>query len=214
MPARMSRCACLHIMQRTEKTMRQPREGGKRVGYKRVSTILQSTDRQLDGIAVDKLFEDHVSGKDRNRPQLRACLEYLRDGDVLVVHSIDRLARNLEDLLRIVRDLTQRGVAVEFVTNNLVFSGDDPAASVLTLSILGAVAQFERSLLLERQREGIEIARRKGMYRGRKQKLEPERVKELRARIAAGAEKKSLAREYGISRAALYNYIGREPYDR
>lgn len=191
--------------------MTPAKQGGKRVGYKRVSTLLQNTERQLDGVPVDEVFEDHVSGKDRNRPQLKACLKYLRSGDVLVVHSIDRLARNLEDLRRTVRDLNERGVTVEFVKNNLIFAGDDSPTSVLMMSILGAVAEFERALLLERQREGIEIARRKGLYKGRKQALTPERAAELLAAIAAGAEKKALARQFGISRATLYSYLDRSP---
>lgn len=187
--------------------MTAAKSGGKRVGYKRVSTLLQNTERQLDGVVLDKEFVDHISGKDRNRPQLKACLEYLRDGDVLVVHSIDRLARNLEDLRRIVRDLNERGVTVEFVKNNLIFAGDDSPTSVLMMSILGAVAEFERALLLERQREGIEIAKRNGLYRGRKRALTAEREAELRAAIATGTEKKALARQFGISRATLYTYL-------
>lgn len=187
--------------------MTPAKSGGKRVGYKRVSTLLQNTERQLEGVILDKEFVDHISGKDRNRPQLKACLEYLRDGDVLVVHSIDRLARNLEDLRRIVRDLNERGVTVEFVKNNLIFAGDDSPTSVLMMSILGAVAEFERALLLERQREGIEIAKRKGLYRGRKRALTPEREAELHAAIATGMEKKTLARQFGISRATLYTYL-------
>jgi len=88
---------------------------GQRVGYLRVSTVDQNTDRQLDGIALDKVFTDKASGKDTNRPELTRALEYVREGDILVVHSMDRLARNLEDLRRIVRELTGRGVRVEFV---------------------------------------------------------------------------------------------------
>ena len=92
---------------------------GQRVGYQRVSTVDQNTDRQLDGVELDKVFTDKASGKDANRPELARALEYVREGDTLVVHSMDRLARNLEDLRRIVRELTGQGVQVEFVKESL-----------------------------------------------------------------------------------------------
>src|SRR5438105_15371011 len=106
---------------------------GHRVGYVRVSSVDQNAERQLDGIELDRVFTDKASGKDVKRPQLQAALEYLRDGDTLYVHSLDRLARNAEDLLRIVRELTERGVAVEFVKNRLRFNGDtaDPMARLM-----------------------------------------------------------------------------------
>ncbi len=147
---------------------------GQRVGYRRVSTVDQNTDRQLDGVELDKVFTDKASGKDANRPELARALEYVRDGDTLVIHSMDRLARNLEDLLRLVRELTGRGVKVEFVKENLTFAGDDSAMSTLLLSMLGAVAAFERSMILERQREGIALAKAAGKYKGRKAALTDE----------------------------------------
>jgi DNA invertase Pin-like site-specific DNA recombinase len=180
--------------------------GGKRVGYIRVSSLDQNEVRQLDGIDLNKTFTDKASGKDTKRPQLQACLDYLRDGDVLVVHSMDRLARNLDDLRRIVAELTRRGVQVQFMKEQLVFNGEDSAISKLLLSMMGAFAEFERALLRERQREGITIAKKKGVYKGRKPSLTPERVQELRARIASGEKKAVLAREFGISRETLYQY--------
>jgi len=182
------------------------RRGGKRVGYIRVSSLDQNTARQLEGVELDKTFSDKASGKDVKRPQLQAALEYLRDGDVLVVHSMDRLARNLVDLRTMVEELTGRGVRVQFVKENLIFTGDDTSAAKLLLNVMGAVAEFERSLLKERQREGIAIAKRAGVYKGRKPSLTPERVTELRARVAAGEKKAALAREFGISRETLYQY--------
>jgi DNA invertase Pin-like site-specific DNA recombinase len=181
-------------------------QGGKWVGYVRVSSLDQNELRQLDGIELNKTFMDKASGKDTSRPQLQACLEYLRDGDVLLVHSMDRLARNLDDLHRIVNDLTHRGVQVQFMKEQLVFNDEDSAMSRLLLSVMGAFAEFERTLLRERQREGITIAKRKGVYKGRKPSLNPERVQELRARIALGEKKAALAREFGISRETLYQY--------
>jgi DNA invertase Pin-like site-specific DNA recombinase len=181
-------------------------QGGKRVGYIRVSSLDQNEVRQLDGIELNKIFTDKASGKDTKRPQLQACLEYLRDGDVLVVHSMDRLARNLDDLRRIVAELTHRGVQVQFTKEQLIFNDEDSAMSTLLLSVMGAFAEFERALLRERQREGIAIAKRKGVYKGRKLSLTPERVQELRARVASGEKKAVLAREFGISRETLYQY--------
>jgi DNA invertase Pin-like site-specific DNA recombinase len=182
------------------------RRGGKRVGYIRVSSVDQNTGRQLEGVELDKSFTDKASGKDAQRPQLKAALEYLREGDVLIVHSMDRLARNLDDLRRIVMELTDRGVQVQFVKDGMLFTGDDSAMSKLLLSVMGAFAEFERSLLKERQREGIALAKKAGVYKGRKPSLTPERAGELRARIATGERKAALAREFGISRETLYQY--------
>jgi DNA invertase Pin-like site-specific DNA recombinase len=162
--------------------------------------------RQLEGVDLDKTFTDKASGKDVKRPHLQAALDYLRDGDVLVVHSMDRLARNLDDLRRIVTDLTGRGVQVQFMKEGMLFTGDDTAMSKLLLSVMGAFSEFERALLRERQREGIAIAKKAGVYKGRKPSLTPERAKELRARVAGGEKKAALAREFGISRETLYQY--------
>ncbi len=115
---------------------------GQRVGYIRVSTLEQNTDRQLDGVEVDRTFADHVSGKDLHRPQLAAMLAFVRDGDTVVVHSMDRLARNLDDLRATVRTLTARGVQVQFMKEQLTFTGDDTAMATLLLSVMGAFAEF------------------------------------------------------------------------
>jgi DNA invertase Pin-like site-specific DNA recombinase len=176
-----------------------------RVGYQRVSTADQNTDRQLDGVAVDKTFTDHASGKSTDRPELARALDYVREGDTLVVHSMDRLARNLEDLRRVVRELTAKGVAVEFVKEHLTFTGDDSAMNTLLLSMLGAVAEFERSMILERQREGIALAKAKGVYKGRKPALTADQADELRRRMDAGESVAALAREFGVSRQTAYN---------
>jgi len=182
---------------------------GQLIGYVRVSSLEQNTERQLEGETLDKTFTDKASGKDTERPQLQAALEYIREGDTLVCHSMDRLARNVEDLRRIVRELTARGVAVRFAKENLTFTGDDSPMANLLLTMLGAVAEFERSLIRERQREGIAIAKEKGVYRGRKAALSPEQVEALRAQDAAnrGKGRAELAREYGISRDTLYHYL-------
>jgi DNA invertase Pin-like site-specific DNA recombinase len=187
--------------------MAAAKRGGKRIGYIRVSSIGQNVERQLDGIDLDKKFTDRASGKDTKRPQLQAALDYLRDGDVLIIHSMDRLARNLDDLRKIVLDLTQRGVVVEFIKEQLAFTGDDSALSKLLLSVMGAFSEFERSLLKERQREGIALAKKAGIYKGRKPSLSPEQAAALKTRIAAGEKRAALAREFGISRQTLYQYV-------
>ena len=178
------------------------------VGYCRVSSLDQNTERQLDGIKLDKVFTDKASGRDTNRPQLQAALEYLRDGDLFMVHSMDRLARSLDDLRRIVRELTEKGVQVQFVKEGLTFTGEDKPMSNLLLSMLGAVAEFERSMIRERQREGIELAKKKGVYKGRKPSLTAAQVAEIRKRVKAGEKKARLAAEYRISRQTLYTALG------
>lgn len=180
---------------------------GQEVGYVRVSSLLQNTARQLDGVPLDKVFEDRASGKDTQRPQLEACMAHLREGDTLHVHSMDRLARNVDDLRRMVKDLTGRGVVVRFHKEGLNFTGEDSPMANLLLSMLGAVAEFERALILERQREGIALAKSQGVYKGRKPSLSPERADELRARAAAGERKSQLAREFNISRDTVYAYL-------
>jgi len=178
-----------------------------RVGYVRVSSVDQNTARQLDGVEVGRTFTDRASGKDTARPELEEMVRYVRDGDVVLVHSMDRLARNLEDLRRIVRTLTDRGVRVEFVMEHLVFSGEDSPMATLMLSVMGAFAEFERALILERQREGIAAARARGVYTGRKPSLDDARADELRRRAAAGESKAALGRGYGISRETVYAYL-------
>ena len=180
---------------------------GQQVGYIRVSTLLQNTARQLDGVKLDRIFEDKASGKDADRPQLTECLKFVRDGDTLHVHSMDRLARNLDDLRRLVKDLTARGVAVRFEKEALTFTGESSPMANLLLSMLGAVAEFERSIILERQREGISIAKNEGKYKGRVSKFTDEEIQTMRQRAAAGEKKAVIARGFGISRETLYQKL-------
>ena len=181
--------------------------GGQRVGYIRVSTLEQSTARQLDGVTVDRTFVDKASGKDVDRPQLEAMAGFVRDGDTVVVHSMDRLARNLDDLRRLVRKLTAKGVEVHFVKEQLTFTGEDTAIANLMLSVMGAFAEFERSLIRERQREGIQLAKTRGAYRGRRKSLSDDQVAEIRRRVQDGVPKAALARELGVSRETLYQAL-------
>ncbi|MBI1191505.1 MAG: helix-turn-helix domain-containing protein [Tepidisphaera sp.] len=183
---------------------------GQRIGYIRVSTLDQNAERQLEGVPLDRVFTDAASGKDTDRPQLISLLAYAREGDAIVVHSMDRLARNVDDLRRLVQQQTRRGVRVQFIKENLLFTGEESPMANLMLTVLGAVAQFERDLIKERQREGIALAKQRGVYRGRQRKLSADRVAELRTRAASGEKKARLAREFGISRETLYQYL-REP---
>ncbi len=180
---------------------------GQRIGYRRVSTLDQHPERQLEGIDVAKIFTDQATGRDTKRPQLEALMSFVREGDTVVVHSMDRLARNLDDLRRIVQTLTGRGVRIEFVKEHLSFTGEDSPMANLMLSVMGAFAEFERALIHERQREGIALAKQRGAYRGRKKALSEAAIQELHQRLAAGASKAQVAREFRISRETLYQYL-------
>jgi DNA invertase Pin-like site-specific DNA recombinase len=180
---------------------------GQRIGYVRVSSFDQNPERQLDQVQVDKLFTDKASGKDTQRPQLDALLSFAREGDTVVVHSMDRLARNLDDLRRLVQTLTKRGIRIEFVKECLSFTGEDSPMANLLLSVMGAFAEFERALIGERQREGIALAKQRSAYRGRRKALVNDQVVELRRRAGSGETKAALAREFGISRETLYQYL-------
>lgn len=180
---------------------------GQRVGYIRVSSVDQNTARQLDGVSLDRIFEDRASGKDAQRPQLQELLRFVREGDTVVIHSMDRLARNVDDLRRIVAELTGQGVRVEFAREGVVFAGDDSPMSTLLLTMLGAVAEFLRAQNLENQREGITKAQEAGKYKGRQRALSPEQVETARQRILDGEAKAVIARELGVSRQTLYSAL-------
>jgi DNA invertase Pin-like site-specific DNA recombinase len=134
------------------------------IGYIRVSSNNQNTDRQLDCITLDKTFTEKQSARTADRPQLQNCLDWIREGDTLHVHSIDRLARNLVDLQQLVTTITDKGVTLKFHKEGLTFTGEsDNPMNQLLLQLLGAVAQFERNLIRERQAEGIKVAKAKGL---------------------------------------------------
>lgn len=195
-------------------TKQQISTTGQKIGYVRVSSVDQNDARQLDGLVLDKIFTDKASGKDVHRPQLQALLSHVREGDHVYVHSMDRLSRSLKDLQEVVELLTARGVAVEFCKENLKFErpgnnsgGHTAAYSKLLLQMLGAVGEFERALIRERQREGIAIAKTKGVYKGRKPGLNAEMKLKLREMIASGISKTEIAKNLAISRASVYQYI-------
>jgi DNA invertase Pin-like site-specific DNA recombinase len=187
-----------------------------RIGYIRVSTAEQNTVRQLDAEQLTVTFTDKASGKNADRPQLQAMLAGNWPlGSVVVVHSMDRLARSLADLLRIVEQLTARGIAVQFVKEGKTFKGSETAdpMDTLMLSMLGAFAQYERSLIRERQSEGIAKAKERGVYRGRPRRVDDAgRIAQIVAEArAAGANKSRIAAKYGISRDTLYKYLADRP---
>lgn len=201
-------------MKRSSKSIRTnveeaPARRGLQVGYLRVSALDQKEVRQLDGLDLDKRFTDKVSGRDRNRPGLERMIEFVREGDTVLCHSMDRLARNLDDLRLLVKKLTGKGVKVCFVKESLTFTGEDSPMANLLLSVMGAIAEFERELIKERQREGIALAKKRGAYRGRKRSLTAAQAAALLQRISAGESKTKLANELGVSRNTVYMYLGR-----
>ena len=175
------------------------------VGYRRVSSEDQALDRQDLG-EVEKTFEEKLSGASASdRPALQDLIAWVREGDLVVVFSIDRLARNLQDLLQIVSTLNAKGVSIRFIKDNLTFppEGTD-GATKLYLSILGAVAEFERSIIRQRQREGIEKAKAKGVYRGRRASIDKDRILALRAE---GNSTYAIAEAMGISRMTVHRAL-------
>ncbi|WP_281757766.1 recombinase family protein [Succinatimonas hippei] len=182
---------------------------GQTVGYIRVSSVMQHTDRQLADLSLDKVFEDKVSGKDQERPALKAMLDYIREGDCVYVHSLDRLARNLTDLLDLVEKINAKGCSLHFLKEHMIFENNksDPTSKLL-LSVMGAVAEFERSLIRERQREGIAIAKAQGkLHSGRKEKLNQEQIKEAVKLKTAGVPLAKIAVKFGVSRPTLYRAL-------
>jgi DNA invertase Pin-like site-specific DNA recombinase len=178
------------------------------IGYIRVSSVGQNTERQLTDIKLDRVFEDKSSGKNTDRPQLKECMNHLRIGDTLHVHSIDRLARNLKDLQAIVDALKDKGVSVHFHKENLIFTatGSSPMQDLM-FQMLGAFAQFERTLIKERQKEGIDLAKAKGKKFGAPPKLTSAQVIEIRHHLTLNSDKSQVAKQFGISRPTLYKII-------
>ncbi|MBJ6752699.1 recombinase family protein [Geomonas anaerohicana] len=179
------------------------------IGYKRVSSYDQNSARQLDGLELDEVFEDKISGKSMERPALHSLLKHVRKGDTVVVHSMDRLARNLLDLKKIVSEIVEKGALVQFIKENLTFSGKADPFAELMLNMLGAFAEFERSLIKSRQAEGIAIRKAAGGYKGkgRKRAITDDQVTVIKARVAAGEKKTKIADDLGISRESIYKYL-------
>ena len=174
------------------------------VGYRRVSTLEQSLERQ-DLCECDRVFEEKESAGSANRPALQKMLSFMRSGDTVVVHSIDRLARNLMDLQNIIQELNDKGVTIQFLSEGLSFSADGGCAfQTLQLQMLGAFSQFERTMIRKRQAEGIAKAKAKGVYSQRKRSVNPEKIKQL---FEDGMSKAAIAKHLNISRMAVYRSL-------
>lgn len=180
---------------------------GTLVGYARVSSTGQSLEAQLEKLKdCYKVFQEKRSGKNAdNRPQLKACLEYLREGDTLVITKLDRLARSVFDLQQIKRLLDTKGVEL-LVLDQLIDTRT--STGKLMFNMLGAIAEFENDLRKERQADGIAKAKEQGIHLGRKAKLSQEQLEELRQRRAKGVLIKDLMRDYGLSKASVYRLLG------
>lgn len=187
------------------------------VGYVRVSSTEQNTDRQLDGIALDRVFTDKMTGATKDRPQLKVMLDYVRYGDTVVVHSLDRLARSLEDLISIINRLNKKGVSFKSIKDNLTFDGvNNSPMDKFFLHILGAVSELERALIRERQKEGIAKAKQRGVYKGRKPTLTADKITLIEERLAQKEKDlqsyktisyQSIADEVGVSLSTLNRYL-------
>lgn len=182
-----------------------------KIGYARVSTEDQHLDRQmaeLDKLKLRKIFTDKCSGKDTNRAGFQQMMDYVREGDELYVLSMDRLARSTVDLLTVTRTLKDKGVSVHFLKEkvDIVPHGEGSAISDFMLTMLGAVAQFERSLIRERQAQGIALAKKRGAYKGRNP-ISESVIEKAREMIASGIPKSKVAQKLGVSRNTLYNRL-------
>lgn len=183
---------------------------GQKIGYARVSSKDQNLDRQLAALKKEKVFRvftDTVSGSSTQRPGLDGALNYVRAGDQLIVVSMDRLARSLIDLHRLVDELAERGVSVKFLKEGQTYSLDSSPVAKLMLGLLGSVAEFERSIIRERQAEGIAKAKARGVYKGRAKVLNEEQVVQAREWVSEGVPKAEVARRFGIGRTTLYKYL-------
>ena len=177
--------------------------------YIRVSTIQQNDERQLISIPCDREYREKLSGKDVNRPELKKLLDNLRVNDQINVHELSRLARNTQDLLKIVDQILEVGASIQFHKENLLFDGskkDDPFQKLM-LTMLGAISTFERDLMLERQREGIAIAKEKGKYKGRRSNFTNDDLSMIKNEFNQSTNKAKLAKKYDISRGYLYELV-------
>lgn len=180
---------------------------GQRIGYKRVSSGDQNPERQLYDVELDKIFIEYASGTTIKRPQLNLMIDYAREGDTIIVHSMDRLARNAKDLRYLIDLLVSKKISIEFKKENLIFTGNDSAMSMLLLSVISAVAEFEHALIRERQLEGVALAKKAGKFKGRKPALNDEKIEILKQCMKTRKTKGQIAKELGICRLTLYKYL-------
>ena len=175
------------------------------VGYARVSSICQSLDLQLEKLSsCEKLFQEKASATSNNRPELKECLNYVREGDTLVVTRLDRLARSTLHLCQISEILTTKKVNLKVIDQSI---DTNDATGRLLFNMLGAIGQFETEIRKERQMEGIAKAKNKGVYSGRKNKLDEVKIVELKQKRQDGVLIKDLMKEFNISKASVYRYL-------
>ena len=177
------------------------------IGYIRISSQGQNTARQLIGIEVDRIFTDIMTGSIKSRPQLEGCLKYVREGDTLIVDSIDRLARNLRDLQEIIDEMIKKGVTVKFIKENLSFTSKEDAISTLMLQMMGSFAEFERTMIKSRQREGIDAAKKAGKHLGRPPKLNEALKKQAIDLKRSNMSIRGIAKKMNLSRASVYKLL-------
>jgi len=188
---------------------------GKRIGYIRVSTAEQNPDRQLEGISLDKRFVDFASGSSMKRPQLEMLIDYAREDDLIIVHSMDRLARNVKDLRHIIDIFIAKKVKIQFIKESLIFCDDKNAMSNLMLMVMGSIAEFEHSLIKERQAEGISLAKKAGKYRGRKRKMNNEKCVLLQKELLMPRYRiTDIAKKLEVSRYTIYRYLNQLPLEK
>ena len=181
---------------------------GKRIGYIRVSTLEQNPDRQLEGITLDKKFIEYASGGHMARPQLDTMMDYIREDDIIFVHSMDRLARNVLHLRTLINQIMDKSASVKFLKENLIFNKDKSPVADLMLMIMGSVAEFELERIRERQREGIKLAKKNKKYAGAKRKLDDKKIALLKHRLATTRDTMvKIAKDFGVHRATLYQYL-------
>lgn len=179
-------------------------------GYIRVSSHTQNGERQLAGVDLDRTIIEKQSGKSTSdRPELVRLIDFVHEGDTVHVHSIDRLARNLRDLQDIIKTIVKNGAAVKFHKENLTFNGDDTPMSNLMLQMIGAVAEFERALIRERQAEGIAAAKQRGQRFGQPPKITSAQVDEVIMLVGKGLTKAEIAKRFDVSRQTIYNVLSR-----
>nr|WP_181803353.1 recombinase family protein [Streptomyces shenzhenensis] len=184
---------------------------GQLIGYARVSTGDQEAQLQRDALAdagCTRIFEDKASGKTTDRPELRAALDYARAGDTLCVWKLDRFARSLIDLVSMVDTLRERDIGFKVLTGALANIDPGTADGRLMLQVVGAMAEFERSLIKERTRAGLDAARAQGRTGGRPAVMNDDMLTVARARRAKGESVNAIAKALGVSRATLYRHIG------
>lgn len=185
---------------------------GFRFGYRRVSSITQNLGRQLQGVELDRIFEDKLSGKDTNRPQLQLLLSFIEKGDAVYVHSLDRLGRNYSDLIKLVNEIINKGASLHFMKEkiNLHPGKSDPFAE-LQITLFSAFAQFERALIKERQEEGIALAKRERKYKGRQPSLDEQTLRQIFNMHWLGLSHKKIGKRLNLKPLTVWNYVTKNP---